>query len=257
MFQVNQLSGFGGGGEPLSLTYKGHGRVFVETGAGDTTMNYGTVLGGSAPAAGDLVCWHWLANDSYDTSPVEDDRRNDLTGLGWVQNNQPAIIGAVDAVEMKASTMLAKVVTSGDLSSPAVFMEDTTFANSFMNWGFWVAFSVVGTVASLTIPTHVRNVGGGTNETNAPTSIPVDSSALNPPAAAVTFGWGTGTDDSPTLAGVTWDVELTQNNFGQYFDTTLDIRAGYKLDVGGASYTVSKSDDGQANALAAGYISIS
>lgn len=232
----------------LSLTYKGHGLVNRVNNPGATTMNYATVSNGSAPVAGDLVVWHWMIGlESYDTSPVTDGRRQDLTGSGWVQDNKPEIMGAVDGSALLVSTILAKQVTAGDISSPPTIQPESDFA---VNYGKWTAYTVAGTISSLTIPVHTRNDGGA----SAPANVAVDSSAINPPEVAITSVFSSGTDGAIQLSGITLDHELSQANLGDYFTANTDIRIGEKFDVGGASYTLSKGDDGNQNVLAGGYV---
>lgn len=239
-------------GQPMTLTYKGHGSVFRDgAGSGATTMNYGTVASGSAPAAGDLVVWVWyFGAEFYDTSPLTDWRRADLTGAGWAQNNQPAIIPAADATVLYVGSVLAKVVSAGDVSSPPTILPANTVSAG--NFGMWIAYSVTGAIASLTIPAATRNSSGA----SAPGSIGVDSTALTPPAVALTFAVSSGTDGSMQINGITLDREASQANLGGYYTSTADVRAGVKLDVGGAAYTISKGDDGDVNFLFAGYVAV-
>lgn len=237
-------------GPQMTLAYKGHGSVFGD-GSSATTMNYGTVAAGSAPAAGDLVVWLWyIGVEFYDTSPLTDWRRADLTGAGWVQNNQPGIIPAADNSVLAVGSVLAKVVAAGDISSPPTIAP----ANTGMagNFGTWVAYSVTNAIASLTIAAATRLSSGS----SAPASIGVDSSALTPPAVALTFVVSGGTDGSIQMSGITLDQEASRANLGGYYTATADVRAGLKLDVGGAAYTVSKGDDGDLNFLLAGYVAV-
>jgi len=246
------LLGLGAPG--LTLTYKGHGSVFSDVNTGPT-LNYSTVNGGSAPAAGDLVCWKFHGTEYYDNSPLDDGRRRDLTGAGWVQSNNPAIPGAgAPSFTQDVSMILAKVVVAGDISSPArAFGDGTLQAGITGASGYWVAFTVAGTINSLTIPVHDRQYGN----TAAPANVAVDSSALNPPAIAITLVSAIGDDDSIQLSGITLDNEVTKLNYGQYYSGNVDHRAGHKRDVGGASYTLSKGDDGSLNALHGGYVAVS
>jgi hypothetical protein len=189
-----------------------------------------------------------IGYERYVASPLADWRRKDLTGQGWTQVDQPPVPVA-DSANNYVNSALAKVVTSGDVSSPPTLQSVADFA---MNYGMWVAYSVSG-AAVVTIPEATRNNGGA----SAPASIALDSTALTPPAAAITFVLSSGTDGSISLSGITLDHEVSQNDLGQYYTGTLDVRVGVKFDLGGAAYTVSKGDDGTGNVLFAGYVAVS
>jgi hypothetical protein len=238
---------------PPGLAYKGHGVVFKDAGPSATTMNYGTVAAGSAPSAGDLVVWIWFIGvEAYDNSPLTDWRRQSLTGSGWVQANQPGIPPASgENSDAYVASVLAKVVEAGDISSPPTIQPGID-ADNAANYGMWVAYSVTGSIASLTIPAATRNSTGG----SAPAGISVDSSDLSAPDLAISFAMAAGTDNSVQLSGIVLDKELTQNNLGEYFTGPVDLRVGVKMDVGGGSYTITKGDDGSANLLFAGYVAV-
>lgn len=244
------------GDAPLSLTYKGHGKTHGDPfdSVNNRTLNYGTVLGGSAPVAGDLVCW--LVGVPVESNTVADaDRFVRLNvGNGWAQANHPSMPALGASWFAEAHSILAKVVDASDISSPLAWFFAGSNTNDFIAaHGFWIAYSITGNVSSVTVPALTTNYGGA----SAPANVAVDSSALNPPAAAITLAASEGTDGSIQLSGITLDFEETQANWGQYYSSTLDSRFGAKLDVGGASYTLSKGDDGDLNALAGGYVAVS
>jgi hypothetical protein len=241
----------GGGGAP-SLTYRGHGRTSGDpsTTADARSLNYNTVLGGSAPVAGSLVCWlggfvseYWNAGSS--------DFCRITAGGGWEQNSSPTPLqNAFGSVIYGVITILAKEVTAGDISSPVDWcLSDGALANAH---AFWIAYDVTGSISSLTIPLANRSYNGA----SAPSNLTIDSSALTGDETAITMANAIGTDGSIQLSGITLDYEETQNDIGVYFDWGADVRYGAKLDVGGASYTLSKGDDGALNGLGGGYVKV-
>lgn len=239
----------------LALTYKGHGSnhgdPFDVTNA--RKLAYGTVLGGSAPAAGDLVCF-LLGGGTESNDATAANRFVRITiGNGWTQANSPAI-SAVGNSSFSPVSMAAKVVQASDISSPPDWFFAGSGTNGFVaTHSFWIAYSVVGVITSVTIPSFQTNNGGN----SAPANVAVDSSALNPPAAAITMAGAFGSDGSISLSGITLDFEETKNDWGEYYTGGEDSRMGAKLDVGGASYTLSKGDDGSGNYLSGGYVSVS
>lgn len=218
-----------------SIVQKGYGTV---AGGGDTNnlaMGYGTVVSGSAPAAGDLVCWIVFAQDTVG-SPVVD-----LTGSGWVQNTNRDAGGAVDI------SILAKIVVAGDISSPPTVISGPDRGSV----GLWVAYTVTGT-PTLSANAADVNWGGAA----APSNVAVDSSALNSPDVAVTLAVATGTDGSiqHTWTGATEDLTATLTNAWNTATGDASFKAG--ADIGGVSVTLSKGDDGSANAIGGGYIGV-
>lgn len=220
----------------LDLLQKGYGSHSTASGV-DFFMNYSTVASGSGPAAGDIVVWSVWEDDFFGTAV------QDLTSLGWVQQTQTG--------SQRAATLLAKVVTAGDLSSLAKILNTDTSGNI----GFWVAYSVVaGSVLSLSIPALNYQYGGA----SAPTNQTVDSSALDPPSAAITVAHGGGDDNSPSTAmsGATADITFTSAN-NVWGGGTAESRVLVNLTVGGANITISKGDDGGVNHLSSGYVAVS
>lgn len=220
-----------------SITYKGHGHVYDSGETNDLSMSYANVDGGSAPAAGDLVVWLMLAGDPSGVTPILD-----LTGSGWAQARS-----YVDT--FLGSTILAKVVNAGDLSSPPVVVDDPVNGSI----GFWIAYSIDGTISVLSVPV----LNGRYSGNSAPANQSVDSSALEPPNVAITIAGGGGDDGSPSTAisGATADITFTSAN-NQWIAGGAETRFIVNATVGGASVTVSKSDDGIYNHLASGYVSV-
>lgn len=220
----------------LALTQKGYGPRYIGSDTSDLVMSYAAVTAGSAPAAGDLVIWMAFGYDDGSTPVV------DLTGSGWVQSS--AYTGNCGA------TLLAKVVTAGDLSSPATMIDNPTDGSI----GFWVCYSVSGSITSLTIPTFNWEF----SLTAAPSSQVVDSSALNPPAVAISIAGGGGDDGNQNLqiAGATADIDLSSPS-NQWINTNAETRWMVNLAIGGANITFSKNDDGNLNHLASAYVSVS
>lgn len=218
------------------LTQKGYGPRYNGSDTADLVMSYASVTAGSAPSAGDLVVWLAFGYDSGGNPIVT------LTGSGWAQASSYS--GSIGA------TLLAKVVTAGDLSSPATMIDNPTDGSI----GFWVCYSVSGSVSSLTIPTFNFQSSG----TSAPSSQNVDSSALNPPAVSISIAGGGGDDDNPNLqiSGATADIDFTTSD-NQWVNTNAEDRYMVHLAIGGANITFSKNDDGNLNHLASGYVSVS
>lgn len=227
---------FANGARFLGLTFKGRGTVNGALGA-DAVLNYSTVAEGAAPVAGDLVVWN---NMIYYATPSA---ANDLTGSGWTQSG--VFAGGSPGSQ---HVVLAKTVISTDISSPP-----TLAIGSGVNMiaGLaWFAYTISGRPPTLAVGDHTNVYTGA----SGPTARSVDSTALNPPAVSITLGCGLGTDGSITMSGITFDKTSTLTNFSS---SSLDLASGIKLDVGGAAYTISKTDDDTFNALGAAYISAS
>lgn len=218
------------------LTQKGHGHVYGASNTADLTMLYTNVDGGSAPTAGDLVAWYVIAADPG-ASPIVD-----LSGSGWTQG----IGGGATALGV---TILAKVVTAGDISAPETIVSVPDGGSI----GFWVAYSVTGSVSGLS----VSSINAEYPNANAPANQLCDSSALDPPDVAITFGVGGGNDGSPSMSisGATADINFTTAanvwGYGTWEDQVL-----VNSTVGGASITFSKGDDGGGNHMTSGFVSV-
>jgi hypothetical protein len=219
----------GSGGSVSGLTQKGYGRRYSSA---SRTLSYANVESGSAPEAGDLVVWFWLASD--DAAAF-----NDLTSSGWAQGSaQPSNTGAC---------MLAKVVVAGDISSPATILTGSTTGA-----GFWVAYTISGTIASLSISAISVQSSGS----SAPSNQTKDSSALNAPDIAITIGAGGGDDGSPSMAmsGATADIDFTTG--ANVWNGSWESQFLVDLAVGGANITFSKGDDGSGNHMASGFVTV-
>lgn len=218
-----------------TLAQKGYGHVYGASNTADLAMSYANVDGGSAPAAGDLVIWFALGYDTV-ASPVVD-----LTGSGWTQGSN--VWNATDDLGL---TILAKVVSAGDLSSPPTMIDDPTQGSI----GFWVAYSVSGSVSSLSVPTPSCERAGADAPSNQ-----VQNSAGAAPAYAITIGMGGTSSGTPslTMTGATADITFTTaaNVWGS---STYEGKFLVDLAAGGANITFSKSDDGSANHMASGYV---
>lgn len=227
----------GYGGTPLALTQKGYGHVYDTSETSDLSMSYANVDGGSAPAAGDLVVWIFMAIDSVG-QPILD-----LTGSGWVQ--EKSYITSIGG-----GTLLAKVVTAGDVSSPPLVVDDPEFGSI----GFWVAYSISGSVSSVTVNSFTWDFSSAA----APANQVVDSSALNDSSIAITVAAGGGSDDSPSLAisGASADITFTSSN-NQWVTSGAETRFMVNATAGGAAITFSKGDDGNSNHLLSGYVAVS
>lgn len=224
----------GAGGD---LTYKGHGTQIVAGGGGNYTLSYGAVLGGEAPVAGDLVVWvvDWINYGGGDDP-------NTLTG--WTAATDYLAIGFGYQIWSGA-----KVLVAGDLSTPANLI--TSLGAFSGTAGMWVAYSVTGTISSMSATSPMGTDGNS----SAPANLnDIDSSALNPPSTAITWVVAHGNDDAVTVGGVTFDTAQQVNNVG--YGNALDLFFGQKLDVGGANLTITGVDNGSDNALIAGYITV-
>lgn len=218
----------------ITLTQKGYGRVgFSDNGT--RTLNYSTVGGGSAPSAGDMVAWVGM-RFATDGAPQP---FNDLTGSGWAQQR------ITQSSNTRIGTILAKVVTAGDISSPpTILSENPVIGDGLL---MWVAYTVTGGAPTLT--STVTNLTYG--DTSAPSSINVNSSTIDPTDYAITFGEKSGSAGA-TLGGVTWNETQTYSGSG----APVDLAAGARLDLGGANYTVTGADNGTWNMLLAGYVRV-
>lgn len=244
----------GGPPVPLSLTYKGHGYVLGDPyNTNAKTLHYETVSGGSAPAAGDLVCWiggtfsddrSGGANQMYRVDP----------GGGWAVGAAPALLVSTGTNNSWSICIFAKVVDASDITSPLSWWATTgSYAGIEDVGAFWIAYTVTGIITSISVPVCVKSYNG----LSAPTSISIDSSALNPPSVAITLFQSVGTDGAIQLTGITPDKELTTPSWAGYFTNTGEARMGAKMDVGGAAYTLGKGDDGAINGIHGGYVSVS
>lgn len=212
---------FAGG---AGLTFKGRGHIQVASSTG-WTLNYDTVDEGSAPSAGDLAVWFSRGGDNPG---------NAFTTISGWQSSISAKDGSISVAAY------AKVLTAGDISSPPNPFDTIPLDAS----GFWVVFSVTGTISTLTVTgATFEDSGAGT-----PASQAQNSSALTDPDVGITLGVGSRTGSTVTLAftgSTIIDTELFQHTIG----ASAYDKYGWSMDVGGANVTVSKSDDGQANML--------
>ncbi len=220
-------------GAAFTPTYKGHGRVQVSGSSAARTLNYSTVAAGSAPSAGDLVVWACLR--LYLGGGGLPDPFNNLTGSGWAQQRM------TENSDQQIGSVLGKVVVSGDISSPPTILNETINGQGLF---MWTAYSIVGTVTTVAVSSTDLNVG----DNSAPSSISLNSTGTA--GYAVTVAIKSGDDGSQQIGGITFDQEQT-------FDPgSSDYRAGSKLDLGGASYTITGGDDGFFNTLLAGYVTV-
>lgn len=201
-------------------------------------MGYGTVDGGSAPAAGDLVVWMVFGGDNT-AQPIVD-----LTGSGWAQAR--TYIGTA-----WGASILGKVLVAGDISGPPTVV---SAPNTFGGSASWVAYTVSGTIATLTANALTLNIGSG-GGANAPADIVIDSSALSSPDVAVTgcFGHSNGAGNTQTWTGATPDVDV---EFQTYVGAPTRDRYMFGEDIGGVNITFHKDDNGGGNSNAAGYIAV-
>lgn len=225
------------GFEQLSLTQKGYGHLYDSGETADLTMSYASVDSGSAPAADDLIVWLILAGDGV-AQPIVD-----LTGSGWAQWR------GYDGSNLAAS-VLAKVAVAGDISGPAGIVSAPTLGSI----GFWAAYTVSGSVTSLSVATGSLQLSAG----SAPTNQTQNSSAIGASAIAITIAGGGGNDDSPSLAisGATADINFTSSS-NQWFGSATETQFMVNKTTGGASITFSKGDDGSNNHMASSYVTVS
>lgn len=221
-----------------SLTPKGYGHIYGASSTANLALSYANVDSGSAPAAGNLVVWCIFAVDST-ADPIQD-----LTGSGWQQ------VDGWDTTSDIARAMLAKVVVSGDVSSPPTIISGPTGGSI----GFWAAYTVTGTIASLSISAlNWENSGN-----SAPSNQTVNSSALNSPDVAISIGAGGGDDGSPSMSisGATADINFTSaaNVWGA--SGSRETQFLVNATVGGANITFSKGDDGGLNLMASAYVTV-
>lgn len=231
MLRINNLNGFGAGGS-LSLTQKGYGYIESES-TGNLTMSYANVQSGSAPSAGDLVVWMVGAVDTSAQAI------NDMSGSSWTQSR-----GYSNPI---CASVLAKVVTADDVASPGTVVTAPTDGAAAM----WIAYTVSGSVSSLGAG-GVSIVYGGTGD---PGDASLDASSFTR-AVLLSFGLASGT---PSLAwtGATADIQFTRTNVTYVGGSVSgDWEWMAKLSAPGDSITVQKGDDGSANTIGVGYISI-
>lgn len=220
-----------------TLTQKGYGHVYGASTTANLVMSYANVDGGSAPAAGDLVVWIAGGADTVD-NPI-----NSLSGAGWTQSST-TYSTSLDF----AMTLLAKEVTAGDLSSPATMIINPNSGSV----GFWVAYSVSGAISSLAASALAVELSGSVAPSNQ-----VQNSTGGSPAYAITFGVGGTSSGTPTLTmtGATADINfVTAANV--WAANSWEDRIMIDLAAGGANITFSKADDGSANHMVSGYVTV-
>lgn len=219
----------------ITLTQTGYGTVQGGTSTANLTLGYGTVRGGVAPVAGNLVVWLIYARDNAAQAI------NDLTGSGWTQDRRYVSASY-------CSSMLAKVVVAGDISSPPTGVTAPTSGSCAM----WVAYSVTGSVSSITVNTHDSEFTDAT----APASDTQNSTGVGGSNYAITLAFGSGTDGTIGVnwSGATPDVTYQISNL---YGSITDIAFSAELTLGGANITISKNDDGSGNGLASAYIKVS
>ncbi len=219
---------------PLSLAQKGFGYIEGANDTANLALSYANVSSGSAPSVGDLVAWIVFAGD-LGAQPI-----NDLTGSGWAQSRTSDLGYFISS--------LAKVVVSGDISSPPTIVTAPQLGSAAM----WVAYTVSGDIGTLTVNGLTRSPSAGNPD---PEDISVNSTALTTSQYAIMMSLGTGDDGVISLAwsGATPDIQFQRTNV---FSTTGDVEYAVHLIAGGESITVSKGDDGGLNCLAAGYVAV-
>jgi hypothetical protein len=235
---VTALQGImlGAGAAAGSLAQKGYGHVYGASSTADLALSYANVDNGSAPTAGDLVVWLVFGGDTQGDPVV------DVTGSGWAQGSK--------YVSPVAATMLAKVVVAGDVSAPATIIDDPNRGSI----GFWVAYSVTGSISSLS----VSSLNAQFNGANPVSNQNVNSSALNSPDVAITIGAGGGNDGSPSMSisGATDDINFTSANNVWLTSNGAETQFLVDATVGGANITFSKGDDTNDNHMASGFVTV-
>jgi len=235
MLIVNNLNGFGAGNSlPFTgLTQKGYGYIEGSGDTGDMTLSYANVSSGSAPAAGDLVCWMVLGFDSGGQC---------ISAMsGWYFQR-------IYSDGMNAVGMLAKVLTSDDIASPATVITAPTNGSA----GFWVAYTFDGAITISNPNSLTTQHSSG----SAPSNDVVDSTALGTNEYAVTMGFGTGTDGDISLAWSGFGPSIQFQRTNVMVSGAGDIEWAAHMIEGGQSVTLSKGDDGNWNSIGSGYFSI-
>jgi hypothetical protein len=218
----------------LELSLRGHGYSQVAA-EGNLTLNYNTVRSGSAPVAGDLVVWCVRAADDGG------DPMNTISG--WTQ--QRAYTGSA-----LGSSVLAKVVTASDISSPATVASSIQYGGT----GMWIAYQVTsGRVSNLGIGGYSAKYGG----TSGVSSTVVDSTSIPDDEYAITVAFGAGTNATIDLsaAGMGSDIQfqLTPGSPGG----SVNVEFIANTSLGGVSTTLSMPDEGNGNATLGAYVQVS
>lgn len=210
------------------LTFQGRGTTL--NASGSITMNYSTVDSGSAPSAGDLVIYFVQANPEPATFSLPS---------GWTNVGEQ-----VDAGNDEEHYMLAKVVASGDVSSPP-----TPFGAATWSAGMWIAAR----------PTNAATIAGtpgyadSGNATGAdPSGINVNASAVAAPGIMASIHMGYGADANPL--GATWGAATGTSTFSHIDDDGVNeyiMTCIYKLYPASAStgenISADQGDKGLAN----------
>lgn len=224
---------------PLSLAYKGRGFKAIDGTATNLVLNYSSVSDGSAPAAGDVVVWYFHSTLWFGTGYTV----NSLSSP-WVQAGPSTTSPGASQYGMAGILMNA-----GNLSSPPTWI--TVPSVGAYLFATWFAFSVTGPPPTVAMGT----IAGSGVSANAPASVTADSSALNPPAVAITVSHRDGDDGTISpFTGVTMDSSQQENNI---LNSTIDCLWGHKLDIGGAVNTFTGVDNGGGNGSWCGYVSCS
>lgn len=188
--------GAGGGGVPLTaISQKGYGIVEMSDGT-VTTLEYGTVQGGSAPAAGDFVIWIASGSDATFSNINQF-----VLPEGWVSQT----IGPVGSNSFQA--VFSKVLTAEDISSPPAVT--TIESNTHL---VWVAYDITGDISDITIE-HLT----GSSVSGTPPNQTVLGSGMSSPLVILGMALNASSTVSLNWSGATPDgsASLSGEDFGE------------------------------------------
>ncbi len=147
------------------------------------------------------------------------------------------------------ASVLAKVVTASDISSPALIVVDPLYGGA----GMWIAYRISsGSVSNLSIGGYSAKYEG----TSAVSSTIVDSTAIPDDQYAITVAFGSGTNATIDLsaAGMVSGIQfqLTPGSPGG----SVNIEFIANTILGGVSTTISLPDEGNGNGTLGAYVQV-
>jgi hypothetical protein len=223
------LLGSGPAGSVLALDLSVQGWGTTENPVGTATLNYSTVVGGSAPAAGDLVVYCV----ALQPEPVT-----------WALPSGWTLVGSeIAAAVNEEHYCITKVIVAGDVSSPATPAVDATFTG-----GLWVAFRGNQAFTIEGTPDWFDQ----TLTSSDPAAVGMNKTVDVPPLVIVSIHKGYGLIATPL--GATWGATtgttsfslITNDGLSEYAQTMI-FKLYTASDAFGENISADQGDKGSSN----------